>query len=168
MPHLHQHEEEKFFLNARGQREALPSIQDSPTKQLSVVVPSYNEEKRCKPFLILLVRGSLARKGSWKLGLGQSLILVGCRECTVGSCGLDGKGASSLMLKWWSDEREGSRRQTIHIEIASGGTAREGLVSQASLIHKLCAGTKWFSKAIYICVCVCVYIYFFFFFFKCL
>nr|XP_005906818.1 PREDICTED: dolichyl-phosphate beta-glucosyltransferase isoform X2 [Bos mutus] len=46
MPQLHRHEEEKFFLNVRGQREALPSIQDSPTKQLSVVVPSYNEEKR--------------------------------------------------------------------------------------------------------------------------
>ena len=42
MPQLHRHEEEKFFLNARGQREALPSIQDSPTKQLSVVVPSYS------------------------------------------------------------------------------------------------------------------------------
>ncbi|XP_058404023.1 dolichyl-phosphate beta-glucosyltransferase isoform X3 [Diceros bicornis minor] len=46
MPHLHRHEQEKFFLNARGQKEALPSICDSPTKQLSVVVPSYNEEKR--------------------------------------------------------------------------------------------------------------------------
>ncbi|XP_007464295.1 PREDICTED: dolichyl-phosphate beta-glucosyltransferase isoform X2 [Lipotes vexillifer] len=46
MPHLHQHEDEKFFLNARVQREALPSIRDLPTKQLSVVVPSYNEEKR--------------------------------------------------------------------------------------------------------------------------
>ncbi|KAM9192696.1 dolichyl-phosphate beta-glucosyltransferase isoform 2-T2 [Dugong dugon] len=46
MPHLYQHEDEKFFLNARGQKETLPSIWDSPTKQLSVVVPSYNEEKR--------------------------------------------------------------------------------------------------------------------------
>uniref|UniRef100_A0A8C7C703 dolichyl-phosphate beta-glucosyltransferase n=1 Tax=Neovison vison TaxID=452646 RepID=A0A8C7C703_NEOVI len=46
MPHLHQHEDEKFFLNARGQKETLPSIWDSPTKRLSVVVPSYNEEKR--------------------------------------------------------------------------------------------------------------------------
>ncbi|XP_021503488.1 dolichyl-phosphate beta-glucosyltransferase isoform X1 [Meriones unguiculatus] len=46
MPPCHQHEEEKFFLNAKGQKEALPSIWDSPTKQLSVVVPSYNEEKR--------------------------------------------------------------------------------------------------------------------------
>ncbi|XP_073899621.1 dolichyl-phosphate beta-glucosyltransferase isoform X3 [Castor canadensis] len=46
MPPLHQHEEEKFFLNAKGQKETLPSIWDKPTKQLSVVVPSYNEEKR--------------------------------------------------------------------------------------------------------------------------
>ncbi|XP_015988275.1 dolichyl-phosphate beta-glucosyltransferase isoform X3 [Rousettus aegyptiacus] len=46
LPVLYQHEEEKFFLNARGQKETLPSIRDSPTKQLSVVVPSYNEEKR--------------------------------------------------------------------------------------------------------------------------
>uniref|UniRef100_A0A9L0JIE7 dolichyl-phosphate beta-glucosyltransferase n=1 Tax=Equus asinus TaxID=9793 RepID=A0A9L0JIE7_EQUAS len=46
MPDLHRHEQEKFFLNARGQKETLPSIWDSPTKQLSVVVPSYNEEKR--------------------------------------------------------------------------------------------------------------------------
>ncbi|XP_049634781.1 dolichyl-phosphate beta-glucosyltransferase isoform X2 [Suncus etruscus] len=46
MPRLHRHEQEKFFLNAKGQKEALPSIWDSPTKQLSVVVPSYNEEKR--------------------------------------------------------------------------------------------------------------------------
>ncbi|XP_008583525.1 PREDICTED: dolichyl-phosphate beta-glucosyltransferase isoform X2 [Galeopterus variegatus] len=46
IPPLHQHEEEKFFLNAKGQKEILPSIWDSPTKQLSVVVPSYNEEER--------------------------------------------------------------------------------------------------------------------------
>lgn len=49
MPPLHRHEKEKFFLNARGRKEALPSLSDSPTKRLSVVVPSYNEEKRCKP-----------------------------------------------------------------------------------------------------------------------
>ncbi|XP_004577582.2 dolichyl-phosphate beta-glucosyltransferase [Ochotona princeps] len=46
MSPLYQHEEEKFFLTAKGQKEALPSIWDSPTKQLSVVVPSYNEEER--------------------------------------------------------------------------------------------------------------------------
>ncbi|XP_075419057.1 dolichyl-phosphate beta-glucosyltransferase [Tenrec ecaudatus] len=46
VPRLHQHEDEKFFLNARGQKEPLPSLLDAPTKQLSVVVPSYHEEKR--------------------------------------------------------------------------------------------------------------------------
>ncbi|XP_054442539.1 dolichyl-phosphate beta-glucosyltransferase [Pteronotus mesoamericanus] len=46
MPPLHRHEEEKFFLSTSGQREALPSFGDPPTKRLSVVVPSYNEEKR--------------------------------------------------------------------------------------------------------------------------
>ncbi|XP_036994636.2 dolichyl-phosphate beta-glucosyltransferase isoform X1 [Artibeus jamaicensis] len=46
MPPLHRHEKEKFFLNAKGHKEALPGIGDPPTKQLSVVVPSYNEEKR--------------------------------------------------------------------------------------------------------------------------
>lgn len=46
MAPCYQHEEDKFFVNAKGQKEALPSIWDSPTKQLSVVVPSYNEEKR--------------------------------------------------------------------------------------------------------------------------
>uniref|UniRef100_A0A8D1V1T1 dolichyl-phosphate beta-glucosyltransferase n=1 Tax=Sus scrofa TaxID=9823 RepID=A0A8D1V1T1_PIG len=45
VPH-HRHEEEKFFLSATGRKEALPSIRDPPTKQLSVVVPSYNEENR--------------------------------------------------------------------------------------------------------------------------
>ncbi|XP_064908300.1 dolichyl-phosphate beta-glucosyltransferase isoform X2 [Columba livia] len=46
MPTLHRHEEEKFFINAEGLKEAVPSIHDPPTKELSVVVPSYNEEDR--------------------------------------------------------------------------------------------------------------------------
>lgn len=80
MPPCYQHEEEKFFLNAKGQKEALPSIWDSPTKQLSVVVPSYNEEKRCKFYLSLFVYGRLGQGGSLQclpslriveLGLGK-------------------------------------------------------------------------------------------------
>ncbi|EMP25304.1 Dolichyl-phosphate beta-glucosyltransferase [Chelonia mydas] len=46
MPNLHRHEEEKFFINAEGKKESIPSIHDHPTKELSVVVPSYNEEDR--------------------------------------------------------------------------------------------------------------------------
>lgn len=90
----------------------------------------------------------------------------------VGGCGLDEKGwvwirrersiqSEAEVLKR-RDEQERSRRQTFQIEIASGGTAREDLVSQASLIHKLCAGIKWFLKAIYICVCIYIFIIFFF------
>lgn len=53
MPTLHRHAEEKFFVSAEGRKEPVPSIHDSPTKELSVVVPSYNEEDRCKICLVL-------------------------------------------------------------------------------------------------------------------
>ncbi|XP_064029391.1 dolichyl-phosphate beta-glucosyltransferase isoform X1 [Pogoniulus pusillus] len=46
MPTLHRHEEEKFFVNDEGRKESVPSIHDRPVKELSVVVPSYNEEDR--------------------------------------------------------------------------------------------------------------------------
>ncbi|NXW36412.1 ALG5 glucosyltransferase, partial [Phaetusa simplex] len=46
MPTLHRHEEEKFFVDAEGRKEPVPSIHDPSTKELSVVVPSYNEEDR--------------------------------------------------------------------------------------------------------------------------
>ncbi|XP_069495207.1 dolichyl-phosphate beta-glucosyltransferase [Ambystoma mexicanum] len=45
-PNLNRDEEEKFFQNSRGEKEAFPSIHDAPTKELTVVVPSYNEEDR--------------------------------------------------------------------------------------------------------------------------
>uniref|UniRef100_A0A8D0HD36 Dolichyl-phosphate beta-glucosyltransferase n=1 Tax=Sphenodon punctatus TaxID=8508 RepID=A0A8D0HD36_SPHPU len=46
MPNLTRHEEEKFFISAEGKKESVPSIHDPPTRELSVVVPSYNEEDR--------------------------------------------------------------------------------------------------------------------------
>lgn len=46
MPNLHREKEEKYFQNSRGEKEPFPSIHDTPTKELSVVVPSYNEEER--------------------------------------------------------------------------------------------------------------------------
>uniref|UniRef100_UPI00398F7E83 dolichyl-phosphate beta-glucosyltransferase isoform X1 n=2 Tax=Pristiophorus japonicus TaxID=55135 RepID=UPI00398F7E83 len=47
MPNLTREGKEKFFLslNSAG-KELFPSIHDPPTKELSVIVPSYNEEKR--------------------------------------------------------------------------------------------------------------------------
>ncbi|NWS44486.1 ALG5 glucosyltransferase, partial [Probosciger aterrimus] len=46
MTTFHRHEKEKFFVNAEGRKESVPSIHDPPTRELSVVVPSYNEEDR--------------------------------------------------------------------------------------------------------------------------
>lgn len=80
MPPRHQHEEEKFFLNAKGQKEALPSIWDSPTKQLSVVVPSYNEEKRCKFYLSSFPSASFGEKRN-------PAVFALREEGTVGNCG---------------------------------------------------------------------------------
>uniref|UniRef100_A0A671PHI9 Dolichyl-phosphate beta-glucosyltransferase n=1 Tax=Sinocyclocheilus anshuiensis TaxID=1608454 RepID=A0A671PHI9_9TELE len=40
------HEKEKHFLTADGKEESFPSLMDPPSLDLSVVVPSYNEELR--------------------------------------------------------------------------------------------------------------------------
>ncbi|XP_069615055.1 dolichyl-phosphate beta-glucosyltransferase isoform X2 [Ranitomeya imitator] len=46
MPNLHRHEAEKFFVASNGEKKPFPSIYDRPEKDLSVVVPAYNEEER--------------------------------------------------------------------------------------------------------------------------
>ncbi|XP_030056260.1 dolichyl-phosphate beta-glucosyltransferase [Microcaecilia unicolor] len=50
MPNCDEHEE-KFFLNKVGKKETFPSIHSPPTMHLTVVVPSYNEEKRLPAML---------------------------------------------------------------------------------------------------------------------
>ncbi|XP_003216900.1 dolichyl-phosphate beta-glucosyltransferase isoform X1 [Anolis carolinensis] len=46
LPNLHRHEDERFFLNAEDKKEPVPNLHDLPTHELSIVVPSYNEEER--------------------------------------------------------------------------------------------------------------------------
>ncbi|XP_059820047.1 dolichyl-phosphate beta-glucosyltransferase [Hypanus sabinus] len=47
MPNLARGEKEKYFLNqSSAGKELFPSIHDPSTKELSVIVPSYNEEQR--------------------------------------------------------------------------------------------------------------------------
>ncbi|MBN3301558.1 ALG5 glucosyltransferase, partial [Amia calva] len=46
MVDLKRHEKEKTFLTSKGEQEAFPALQDPHSKELSVVVPSYNEELR--------------------------------------------------------------------------------------------------------------------------
>lgn len=48
MVDLNRHEKEKYFLTAQGKKESFPSLFDPYSLELSVVVPSYNEEQRCK------------------------------------------------------------------------------------------------------------------------
>lgn len=38
--------EEKHFLTSTGENEPSPSLHDPPSKELSVVIPAYNEELR--------------------------------------------------------------------------------------------------------------------------
>ncbi|KAM9333127.1 dolichyl-phosphate beta-glucosyltransferase [Pholidichthys leucotaenia] len=46
MVNLTRHEKEKYFLTATGEKELFPSLHDPYSRELSVVVPAYNEELR--------------------------------------------------------------------------------------------------------------------------
>ncbi|XP_076026727.1 dolichyl-phosphate beta-glucosyltransferase [Genypterus blacodes] len=46
MVNVTRHEKEKFFLTAGGEKQPFPSLQDPQSRELSVVVPAYNEELR--------------------------------------------------------------------------------------------------------------------------
>lgn len=39
--------EEKMYFDDSDKPQVFPSLNDSPTKTLSVIVPAYNEEERC-------------------------------------------------------------------------------------------------------------------------
>lgn len=48
-PTIKEYESEKQFVDSETEEKFdFPSIRDPPTKSLSVVVPAYNEEARCK------------------------------------------------------------------------------------------------------------------------
>ncbi|KAL1778361.1 hypothetical protein HispidOSU_030994 [Sigmodon hispidus] len=44
MSPCHQHEEEIFYLNSKGQKETLPSIRDSPVRGVEGLVPMMMDE----------------------------------------------------------------------------------------------------------------------------
>ncbi|KAM6983629.1 dolichyl-phosphate beta-glucosyltransferase [Tautogolabrus adspersus] len=46
MVNLTRHEKEKYFLTATGEKELFPSLHDPYSRELSVVIPAYNEELR--------------------------------------------------------------------------------------------------------------------------
>uniref|UniRef100_A0A4W4EN40 Dolichyl-phosphate beta-glucosyltransferase n=1 Tax=Electrophorus electricus TaxID=8005 RepID=A0A4W4EN40_ELEEL len=46
-------DQERYFLTPGGEKNPFPSLSDPHSRELSVVVPSYNEEFRCKLFKLL-------------------------------------------------------------------------------------------------------------------
>lgn len=52
-PTITRHKDEKCYLDPKTVKTIeFPSLDDSPTLDLSVIVPAYNEEKRCKCIMI--------------------------------------------------------------------------------------------------------------------
>lgn len=47
-PDLGRYDSEKYFLNEKQEKCLFPSINDPASVELSVIVPAYNEEERCK------------------------------------------------------------------------------------------------------------------------
>ena len=50
LPNLTRHESEKYYTDPKhgGNKLPFPSIQDQPSLELSVIIPAYNEQDRCK------------------------------------------------------------------------------------------------------------------------
>lgn len=56
---LTRHEKEKYFLTVTGEKELFPSLHDASSRELSVVIPAYNEELRSE-CLMMCVRNLLS------------------------------------------------------------------------------------------------------------
>lgn len=54
MVDLTRHEKEKYFLTSTGEKQVFPSLHDPPSRELSVVIPAYNEELRSKFWICFL------------------------------------------------------------------------------------------------------------------
>lgn len=119
VPH-HRHEEEKFFLSATGRKEALPSIRDPPTKQLSVVVPSYNEENRL-PVMLDEALGYLEERQKRDPTFTYEVIVV-----DDGSKDQTSKVAFKYCQKYGSDK---VRVITLLKNRGKGGAIRMGIFS---------------------------------------
>ncbi|XP_006837762.1 PREDICTED: dolichyl-phosphate beta-glucosyltransferase [Chrysochloris asiatica] len=120
MTQFHQHEDEKFFLNASGQKESLPNIRDSPTKQLSIVIPSYNEEKRL-PVMMDEAMGYLEKRQNKDPMFTYEVIVVddGSKDQTT-------KVAFKYCQKYGSDK---VRVITLVKNRGKGGAIRMGVFS---------------------------------------
>ncbi|BFF95530.1 dolichyl-phosphate beta-glucosyltransferase [Drosophila madeirensis] len=84
-PTIVRHADEKSFLDPQSiQTIAFPCIEDAPTLELSVIVPSYNEEKRL-PFMLDECVAFLEDKSKRKSNFNYEVIVVsdGSADATV-------------------------------------------------------------------------------------
>ena len=55
-PDLKRYPDEKSFVDPKsGKRANFPSILDSSSRYLSIIVPAYNEEERCKIVVVIVI-----------------------------------------------------------------------------------------------------------------
>lgn len=56
-PNLGCHESEKYFLDPQSKKQIVfPTLSDDASLELTVVVPAYNEEERCKYFHVTKIQ----------------------------------------------------------------------------------------------------------------
>ncbi|KAG8452757.1 hypothetical protein GDO86_004520 [Hymenochirus boettgeri] len=126
MPNLHLFEEEKYFITNKDERERFPSIHDPPSKDLSVVVPSYNEEERL-PVMMDEALEFLEQRQKKQPSFSYEVIVVddGSRDKTT-------EIALKYCRKYSSDK---VRVLTLTRNRGKGGAVRMGvLVSRGKLI----------------------------------
>ncbi|KAG8584977.1 hypothetical protein GDO81_004850 [Engystomops pustulosus] len=126
MPNLHRHEAEKFFVGNNGEKKPFPSIHDRPEKDLSVVVPAYNEEARL-PVMMDEAMQFLEKRQKQRSSFKYEVIIV-----DDGSSDKTTQVALNYSKKYGSDK---VRVLTLVKNRGKGGAVRMGvLVSRGKII----------------------------------
>ncbi|XP_002126301.2 dolichyl-phosphate beta-glucosyltransferase [Ciona intestinalis] len=114
------YESENYFKSSNGVRERFPSLMDEESVDLSVIVPSYNEEKRLPLMMeeaILFLEAKCEKSSSYK----YEIIIVddGSKDSTT-------KVGQSFVEKYGSDK---IRVLTLEKNRGKGGAVRLGMMS---------------------------------------
>ncbi|KAM6907312.1 dolichyl-phosphate beta-glucosyltransferase [Xenentodon cancila] len=120
MGNLVRHEEEKYFLTATGEKQLFPSLHDPHSRELSVVIPAYNEEFRMPVMLDEAVE-YLEKRQKQKPSFTYEVIVVddGSKDKTT-------EVASRYTRKYSADK---VRVLTLVQNRGKGGAVRMGTLS---------------------------------------